>query len=79
MTHISVNIRVSSMAQNVFSCSGTLHNRRVAGMLSHIHFCLDYATQHLAMYTGQLQRQYSIFHVYTVYFKDLISWQGLKQ
>ena len=67
------------MAQNVLSCLGTLHNRRVADMMSIIHFCLDYATQHLAMYTGQLQRQYSIFHAYTVYLKDLISWQGLKQ
>ena len=45
----------------------------MADMMSIIHLCLDYATQHSALYTGQLQRQYSIFHVYTVYFKDLIS------
>lgn len=47
--------------------------------MSSIHFCLDYAAQHLAMCTGQLQRQHSIFHVYTVYLEDLVSWQGLKQ
>jgi hypothetical protein len=56
MTQLSVHMRLSSMAQNASSFLGTLHNERMADMMSIIHFCLDYATQHLALYTGQLQR-----------------------